>query len=153
MGLHKIKLIDENTDLSKLNIVKFDWDIVINGKGYYAVRIEGYNHCIYGYDTPKNMWIYPRDEEMSVHNLIPYIEDNPVQWGIIYSPENMFSFHHGDVEARTIYNVTITRNGEPFYKFQGDSDYGIAKAKTLIHRGKSVLPLAERPNSIVIILS
>ena len=136
MGLHKIKLIDENTDLNTLNILKFDWDVVINNKPYTAVRIEGYNHCICGYDTPKNMWVYPRNEEMSVYNLRAFMDDNPVQWGILYEPENLFHYTHGDVEARTIYKVTITRNGEPFYKFFGDSDYGIAKAKVLIHRCK-----------------
>ena len=82
------------------------------------------------------MWIYPRDEEMSNTNLIPFIEDNPVTWGINYQPTNKFSYHHGDVEARTIHNIQITRNGEVFYKFLGNSDYGIAKAKVLIERFK-----------------
>ena len=32
MGLHKIKLINENTNLDELKIIKFDWDVVLNNR-------------------------------------------------------------------------------------------------------------------------
>lgn len=136
MGLHKIKLIDESTDLSTLDIIEFDWDLVVNNRPYKVIRIEGYNHAIRGFDIPMNTWAYPRDEEMSYKNLIPVVSDNIVQWGITYDPQNKIGWRHGDREIATVGEVTITRNGKPFYTCCGDFDYAIALAKVLITRFK-----------------
>jgi hypothetical protein len=80
------------------------------------------------------MWVYPRDEEPTNENLIPFSSDHYVQWGIIFQPRNEFRTRHGDVEVNSIGGVTITRNGVEFYTVCGGIEYGIAEARHLIHK-------------------
>ena len=46
--MQSIRLIDRDTDISKLKMRQMDWDTVINRKPYFVVLIEGYIHTIYG---------------------------------------------------------------------------------------------------------
>ena len=46
--MQSIRLIDRDTDISKLKMRQMDWDTVINRKPYFVVLIEGYIHTIGG---------------------------------------------------------------------------------------------------------
>ena len=111
--MQSIRLIDRDTDISKLKIHKMYWDTVINGEPYFVVLIEGYIHTIGGKYGNNNLWAYPRNEKPSFKNLIQF-DGEPVCLGINYAPYNHARYRHGEFEARTIGNVFITRNGEKF---------------------------------------
>ena len=81
-----IRLIEKDTILPKLR--PYDWDVYINDKPYYVVRIEGFVHTIGGKYGENDLWAYPRDEEPTYENLIEFNCDNPVSWGIEYKPRN-----------------------------------------------------------------
>lgn len=123
-----IKLIDRNTDISKLKIRQMGWDTVINGKPYFVVRIVGYVHTIDGKYNNNDLWAYPRDEKPNCENLVQF-EGEPVCWGINYAPYNYARCRHDEFEATTIGNVFITRNGEKFCDVRG----GIERAKCMIN--------------------
>lgn len=123
-----IKLIDRNTDISKLKIRQMGWDTVINGKPYFVVRIVGYIHTIGGKYNNNDLWAYPRDEKPNYENLVQF-EGEPVCWGINYAPYNYARCRHDEFEATTIGNVFITRNGEKFCDVRG----GIERAKCMIN--------------------
>lgn len=123
-----IKLIDRNTDISKLKIRQMGWDTVINGKPYFVVRIVGYVHTIGGKYNNNDLWAYPRDEKPNCENLVQF-EGEPVCWGINYAPYNYARCRHDEFEATTIGNVFITRNGEKFCDVRG----GIECAKCMIN--------------------
>lgn len=126
--MHNIKLIDRDTDISKLKIRQMGWDTVINGKPYFIVRIVGYVHTIGGKYNNNDLWAYPRDEKPNYENLVQF-EGEPVCWGINYAPYNYARCRHDEFEATTIGNVFITRNGEKFCDVRG----GIERAKCMIN--------------------
>lgn len=130
----EIKLVDKNTDLS--NLKPLDWDVIINNRPYYVVRIEGYVHTIGGHWGENNLWAYPRDEKPSYKNLIEFTSDEAVHWGIKYEPEIRIRYKYGASEARNIGGVVITRNGKKFYTVGGGLNYGIDKARVLIEEFK-----------------
>ena len=123
-----IKLIDRNTDISKLKIRQMGWDTVINEKPYFVVRIVGYVHTIGGKYNNNDLWAYPRDEKPNYENLVQF-EGEPVCWGINYAPYNYARCRHDEFETTTIGNVFITRNGEKFCDVRG----GIERAKCMIN--------------------
>lgn len=129
-----IKLIDKNTVLPKL--YPMDWDVVINGKPYYVVRVEGYCHRIGGRYNNNDLWAYPRDEEPTYENLIEFDCDNPVSWGIRYTPKNVIKCKWDECESYSVGSVVITRNGEDFYNVRGGINYGIDKARVIISEFK-----------------
>ena len=129
---YDIKLIDKDTDLSTLKISHMDWDLVINGRPYYVVKIKGYVHCIGGRHGENDLWAYPRDEEPSYENLIEYDMNEPVRWGIICQPKAYVKSKWDETEVRTSSGVIITRNDKPFMDVKGGLSYGIDKARTII---------------------
>lgn len=64
--MQSIRLIDRDTDISKLKMRQMDWDTVINKKPYFVVLIEGYIHTIGGKYGNNNLWAYPRNEKPSL---------------------------------------------------------------------------------------
>ena len=127
-----IKLIDKDTNISELKMRKMDWDVVMNGKPFQVVRIEGYVHTIGGKWGDNNLWAYPRDEEPTYENLIEYNSERPVMWGIKFNPHHYMKSKWDETEMRYSGAVTITRNGEDFYTLFGGMNYGIDKARVLI---------------------
>lgn len=123
-----IKLIDRNTDISKLKIRQMGWDTVINGKPYFVVEIVGYVHTIGGKYNNNDLWAYPREEKPNCENLVQF-EGEPVCCGINYAPYNYARCRYDEFEATTIGNVFITRNGEKFCDVRG----GIERAKCMIN--------------------
>ena len=130
----EIKLVDKNTNLS--NLKPLNWDIIINNRPYYVVRIEGYVHTIGGHWGENNLWAYPRDEKPSYKNLIEFTSDEVVCWGIKYEPEIRTHYKYGESETRKVGGVIITRNGKRFYTVGGGLHYGIDKARVLIEEFK-----------------
>lgn len=61
--MQSIRLIDRDTDISKLKMHQMHWDTVINGKPYFVVLIEDYIHTIGGKYGDNNLWAYPREEK------------------------------------------------------------------------------------------
>lgn len=43
-----IRLIERDTDISKLNMMLIDWDVVVYNRPYQLAFIEGYVHSIGG---------------------------------------------------------------------------------------------------------
>ena len=43
-----IKLVNKDTDISKLKMLKMPWDVEVRGVPYQVVKIEGYVHTIGG---------------------------------------------------------------------------------------------------------
>lgn len=132
--MYEIKLVDRDTDLSKLK--PLDWDVVINNRPYYVVKINGYVHTIGGHWGENDYWAYPRDEKPSYKNLIEFTSDEVVCWGIKYEPKIQTHYKYGESEARSIGGVTITRNGKDFFTIGGGLHYGIDKARVLIDEFK-----------------
>lgn len=127
--MSEIKLITENTDISKLEMFKFDWDVVIGSFPYQVVRIPGYVHTIGGNRGENDLWMYPRDVKPDYRNLIQYNLDGcGVCWGIIYQPKNYVKTKWDENEGRTSGGALITRNGESFYFCPG----GIIEAMNLL---------------------
>lgn len=126
-----IKLIKKDTNIYELKMRKVDWDVVMNGKPFQVVRIEGYVHTIGGKYGDNNLWAYPRDEEPSYENLIEF-DSEPVLWGINFNPHHYVKSKWDETEMRYSGSVTITRNGEDFYTLFGGINYGIDKARVLI---------------------
>ena len=85
--MQSIRLIDRDTDISKLKMRQMNWDTVINEKPYFVVLIEDYIHTIGGKYGNNNLWAYPRNEKPSCENLIQF-DGEPVCWGINYAPYN-----------------------------------------------------------------
>lgn len=113
--MSEIKLINKDTILPKLT--PFDWDLVIHGNLYYAVKIPGYIHTIGGRWGDNDIWAYPRDEEPSYKNLVEFDAESPVCWGIVYQPILYMEYKWGEDSIVSGQKLQITRNGEPFYDF------------------------------------
>ena len=126
-----IRLIEKDTILPKLR--PYDWDVYINDKPYYVVRIEGFVHTIGGKYGENDLWAYPRDEEPTYENLIEFNCDNPVSWGIEYKPRNYARCKWDECESFSGSTIMITRNGKNFCDVWGKGiNYGIDKARVMI---------------------
>lgn len=127
--MSKIKLIDKYTDISKLKMSKYNWDVVVNGVPYQVVRIERYVHSIGGKHSENDLWMYPLSQEPSYKNLVEYNCDGcGVCWGIRFEPHNYKRTKYDETECFTTRGAMITRNGEDFYF----CNCGIDEARYLI---------------------
>lgn len=130
--MSRISLISKDTDLSNLS-GPLPWDVVIDGRPYYVIKIDGYTHSIGGHWGENNLWAYPRDEKPSYKNLIQFRATFPVQWGLVVNPK-LYTNYNGIVETNS--NIMITRNEKPFCNVPGDVRYAIPKALTMIDEFK-----------------
>jgi hypothetical protein len=120
---------DKDTDFSKIDKTKYNWDLVINGKPYDIWRLDGFIHLIGGKYGNNDLWCCPADEEPSFENLIGFDGEAPT-WGIQASKGNYVKTKWGDTECRGGGGWTITRNGVPFYEGGcRDLEYGLSKAQ------------------------
>lgn len=133
----ELKALSKKDDLSKLIIVKVDWDIVINKIPQQLVKIKGRAHGEGGEYGINEYYVYPLNEEMTVDNLTPYWGiKGGVAWGIYFEYKNSFihgnGFHKND-QIRENGRCWITRNGEKFCEVPGRKhEYALAKAQTLL---------------------
>lgn len=124
-----IKLIDKNTDINSLKMHKMDWDVVLNNREYQVVKIDGYIHTIGGKWGENDLWMYPRNGNLTYETLIEYnCNGCGVCWGLKYEPYNYVRCKWGECECFTTGGAMITRNGKDFYFCRG----GIDEARYLI---------------------
>lgn len=129
--MQDIKLINKDTVLPQLHLL--NWDVYINDRPYYVVKIDGYVHTIGGKYGENCYWAYPRDEEPCYENLIEFNCGNPVAWGIEYKPRNYSKCKWDECEALSGSTIMITRNGKAFCDvFARGINYGIDKARVMI---------------------
>ncbi|MED3549982.1 hypothetical protein [Cytobacillus praedii] len=123
-----IKLIDENTDLSKLR-KPLGWDLEIKGVPYDIYRVEGYVHTIGGKYGENCYWACPMGEKPTYENLIEFGGEAPT-WGVTFDKVNYIKSKWDETEVRSNGVCWITRNGKKFYQITGrDMDYALAKAQ------------------------
>ncbi|MEN2464943.1 hypothetical protein [Ornithinibacillus sp. JPR2-1] len=141
----QIKLIDENTDLSKLKN-PVGWDLEIKGVPYDVYRVDGYIHTIGGKFGENCYWACPAGANPSYYNLIEFNGDAPT-WGVIFDRVNYTKNKWGEKSVEANGNCWITRNGKNFYRVPARYlDYGLAKAQYLLVKLLEECPLwlAER---------
>ena len=114
-----IRLITKDTDVSKLKMKRYNWDVVFGGRPYQVVQIEGYVHSIVGLlDGQNDFWMYPCDEEPSYENLYEIDLSEPWKvgplWGISQNPHLYASYKWDERSIRYSAGWFITRNGEKF---------------------------------------
>ena len=127
----EINLIEKDSIIPKAS--PLDWDLEIQGRPYYIVRLKGFVHTIGGHWGENNLWAYPRDEEPCYENLIQFDTNSPVLWGIEYKPSHYIKCKWGESEIRRGSSLIITRNGKPFDEIRyGGINYGIDKARVRI---------------------
>ena len=127
----EINLIEKDSIIPKAS--PLDWDLEIQGRPYYVVRLKGFVHTIGGHWGENNLWAYPRDEEPCYENLIQFDTNSPVLWGIEYKPSHYIKCKWGESEIRRGSSLIITRNGKPFDEIRcGGINYGIDKARVRI---------------------
>lgn len=114
--MSNIRLIERDTDFSKLHMYKMPWDVEIKGIPYQVVKIEGYIHTLGGKQGENDLWMYPRNENPTCENLIEFQCEKPgVCWGIKYEPYNYIRNKWDELECFTSGGAMITRNGRDFY--------------------------------------
>lgn len=126
----QFKHVTKETDLSIIKRHR-PWDVVIHGRPYYVVKLDGYVHTIGGRWGDNDYWAYPRDEEPSYENLVEFEADDPVCWGISYQPHLYTKCKWDECFVRRANSVQITRNGEVFNDFILG---GIAEALAMINK-------------------
>ena len=127
----EINLIEKDSIIPKAS--PLDWDLEIQGRPYYVVRLKGFVHTIGGHWGENNLWAYPRDEEPCYENLIEFDSNSPVLWGIEYKPTHYIKRKWGESEVRRGSRLIITRNGKPFDELNCNGIYyGIDKARVRI---------------------
>ena len=112
--MSEIRLISARTDISQLHMRKVGWDVVICGRPFQVVDIEGYVHTIGGRWGDNSYWAYPLDEAPTYENLVEFCADDPICWGITYAPRLYIKGKWDESKARRTEGIMITRNGELF---------------------------------------
>lgn len=127
----KIKLIDKDTDLSKLK-KPIGWDLEIKGMPYDVYRVDGYNHTIGGKWGENCYWACPAGEVPTCENLIEFNGDAPT-WGVTFDRINYIKSKWDETSVECNGECWITRNGKKFYRIPARyMDYGLAKAQHLL---------------------
>ena len=113
----EIRLITKE-DIPDLKFRKLDWDVVVYGRPFQVINVEGFVHTIGGHldhGDGNCFWAYPLNEEMTIDNLMEFDGEPGAAWGLEYTPTNYCKTKWGESEIRRGRKLVITRNGEPFY--------------------------------------
>ena len=113
----EIRLIKKE-DIPDLKFRKLDWDVVVYGKPFQVIRVEGFVHTIGGHldwGDGNNLWAYPLGEEITHENLLEFDGEPGATWGLEYTPTNYCKVKWDEAEIRRGRKLIITRNGKPFY--------------------------------------
>ncbi|MEN8907922.1 MAG: hypothetical protein ABF289_18375 [Clostridiales bacterium] len=128
----EIKLIDKNTDFTKLKMELMKWDTYSNKEYYDVYRIENHFHSIGGKWGNNNYWASPRGEKPTYDNLIEF-SGVICSWGMRFYESNFIKTKWNETEMNDIVKFEITRNDKIFYDFiVRDIEYGIAKARKIM---------------------
>lgn len=123
------KMVSTDADIEVVKRCRpIDWDVVIQGRPYYVVRVPGYVHTIGGRFGDNDYWAYPRSEEPTLSNILEFDADTIVCWGIRYEPKIYIKSKWDDTFARSTVSSVITRNGEDFCDVRG----GVNRAIVMI---------------------
>lgn len=134
----KIKLIDKNTDLSRLKPI--GWDLVIGDIPYDVYHVDGYFHTIGGRHGNNCFWACPAAEAPTYINMVQFNGEAPA-WGIAFTHGNYTSDKH-EVEIKANGSCWITRNGKNFIHIPArEMSYGLAKAQYMLVRILEECPL------------
>ena len=126
-----IKLLDKYTDLSKVELRKFNWDVQIRDEPYQVWRVEGYYHTIGGRWGNNCYWGCPRGEEPTVDNLVEF-NGEACLWGVEYREHHYYRCKWGETSIEKGRGAMVTRNGEDFYRVAGEMVYSLPKAMSII---------------------
>ena len=108
---HKFRTPGEKTDFSKLKIIDWDWDFVINDRKYSVVLIHGYPH---GIDNER--YLVPRGETPCCSNLIPFNKDwEPCSYSFEMEPDYGYKDKWSGIQTWSKWTGRIYRNGELFH--------------------------------------
>lgn len=128
------KSFDKDSVIPDYHII--DWDLVVNGEPYSVAHMEGFVHTRGGRWGINDLWAWPRGQEPTYHNLIPFNSKYPVTWGLEYIEYNKSKYHEhdwgDDSEIDAVCGTWITRNGKRFYFVRGEMAYSLPKAQSLI---------------------
>ena len=134
------ELTNFKTNEQLLEKVHYDmpYDILIDGRKYY---VSLYPDVVHNYTATKRncYWAWPRDEERSVDNIIPYDGYLGAQWSFTFDQSN---YWNGEYMEKCV-DVYIIRNLNVFdrsiYRLQNDNlQYAIADTLTRIQRYKDL---------------
>ena len=127
-----IKLISEDTDMSKVKMYELDWDVSVNGKQYKVYRVPGFIHTLGGRWGENDYWACPRNENPTVENLWEF-DGEPVRYGVYITENHYFSNKWDESSIEASVKCIILRNDEEFYHVGANSiSYAYAKAYSLI---------------------
>jgi hypothetical protein len=128
-GEPKIRVPDEKTDFSNLEMHKMDWDFQINGKDYDVYLIHGYIHS-YGSHGVGDKYVVPRNEKPSYENIRPFDNDwGAVEWGYEISEVKSWKHKWNEWRTESRWKGVIKRNGMPFHTVYGNDEH-VAYIKT-----------------------
>jgi len=126
----EIKLINKDTDLSKLQ--RIGWDATLGGKRLEVYRLDGYNHTLGGKFSENCYWCCYEGETPTHKNLMQF-SGHTICWGIRFETNNYTKTKWDETEVREGSNCVITRNGEDFFDVSGGSlDYCLSKARQIL---------------------
>lgn len=135
----EIKLIDKDTDLSKV-LHPVPWDAYINGFPYQVYLVyedtkDGtiyYNHSISERFGENYYWAIPRGESLHWSKFIGF-DGEPCCWGFNVRSVNTVRSKYGKCRSEHKYVIDIIRNDEVFDTIiANDLFYGVSKANILI---------------------
>jgi hypothetical protein len=114
----EIKLIEKDTDLSKID--EIPWDLELRGVPYTVYRVAEHFHHIGGRWGNNDYWCCPSREKPTYDNLIEFEGSAPC-WGIQIEDENFSKKKWNETYVRDSVHCHITRNGKKFYEISGNS--------------------------------
>ena len=131
----EIRLINSNTDLSKLKLEKLDWDISISDESMDAYRIQGYIHMTGGTKGIYDIWACSRGKKPTVDNLIAWGGVYGSRWGFSINPQNYRKYKWTNIDVENNIKIIITRNDLAFDEFFANNMlYALSEASSRILR-------------------
>ena len=130
------KPLDKKVNLETVEIFKMDWDLEIEKISYDIYKVNGYCHTLGGRYGNNDYYCCKRDEEPTVHNLIPFNGEAPV-WSIEWFENNIVENKWGEVHVRNYGRYVIRRNCKIFYTHKNMNSYsGLANAQVALEKIK-----------------
>jgi|GEM_PF-1159747 len=129
----EIRLIDKNTDLSKLELNKLNWDVSIRSDKKDAYRISGFIHATGGHRGIYDIWVCPRGQRPTIENLVAWNGTYGVRWGFSINSQNYERFKWNSDSCETNIKIIITRNDLVFDEFfANDLLFAIAEVSSKV---------------------
>jgi len=128
--MYEIKLINKNSDLSKIN--RLEWDVVVNDEEYYVYHCPGFIHSIGGKRGYNDYWCCLRKENPSFETLREFNGES-CRWGFFINENHSNKYKWKQRSLEVNIKIEILRNDKNFYTFVVNNfDYGMVKARKLL---------------------